>query len=160
MFENHKAVEECFRNAGTISAADWRCFLGDTFAEKFESLYVKIVELSNVIVRKGFAGYFWLVCSPETFAVIQSGGKMQYEYAPRFVKSIVLRGLLEGEWRVYTDADMKPGQVLIGSSSSSVALDMDANPRRFATLTLANFIEKKEKEDVEEILANMLKAKE
>jgi hypothetical protein len=32
---------------------DARCFLGDTLKEKYESVYLKIVEMTNVLLAKG-----------------------------------------------------------------------------------------------------------
>ena len=154
MFEDHRTIESLAAMAATRAAADWKCFYGDTFKGKYPSLYVKLVEISNVIVHKvGTGGYFWIACSNESFTALQEG-KMQYEHAPRCMKGVWLRGLLEGEWRVYTDVDMKPGLFLIGSSPQIDGLIYE--PRRFGTLTLANFIEGRE-ENLDDIVAELSK---
>jgi hypothetical protein len=45
---------------------DFQTALGDTIREKYESLYVKVVEVSNVINRKMVRGQAnWVVASPE-----------------------------------------------------------------------------------------------
>jgi hypothetical protein len=45
---------------------DFQTALGDTIREKYESLYVKVVEVSNVINRKMVRGQAnWVVTSPE-----------------------------------------------------------------------------------------------
>jgi hypothetical protein len=124
--------------------------LGETFNGKWPSLFVKITELSNVIVRKSGGGFFSIVCSPETYSLLQCG-HMDYEYSPRHVKGITYKGVLEGEWKVYTDIDMEPGKLLIGSSQSATALSF-GEPKKYAVLVLANFIERDEKESVEEII--------
>lgn len=48
-------------NAGKVAVWDFQSALGDTIKEKHESLYVKVVELSNVINRKTISQENWLV---------------------------------------------------------------------------------------------------
>lgn len=53
-------------NAGTVATWDYATALGDTIREKYESLYIKIIEVSSIIHRKTFrGGATWIVTSPE-----------------------------------------------------------------------------------------------
>lgn len=60
--KTHEQVVEAISKAGTRMAWDWNTVSGDTFPEKYESVYVKLVEMTSVLIRKGLKGYFWVVC--------------------------------------------------------------------------------------------------
>ena len=63
---DREVLTDLRNNAGTVAAWDFNTALGETLKEKYESLYIKIVELSNVVHRKTLrGGCNWLVTSPE-----------------------------------------------------------------------------------------------
>jgi hypothetical protein len=60
-------------NAGTIAVWDFNTALGDTVKEKYESLFVKVTEVSAVVHRKTLrGGCNWLVTSPEVAAIFET----------------------------------------------------------------------------------------
>jgi hypothetical protein len=53
---DREVLTDLRNNAGTIAAWDFNTALGDTIKEKYEALYVKLVEISNVVHRKTLRG--------------------------------------------------------------------------------------------------------
>ena len=52
---------------------DFSTALGDTIKEKYESLYVKVVEVTNVVHRKTLrGGANWIVTSPEVASIFET----------------------------------------------------------------------------------------
>lgn len=56
----------------TTSAWDFNSSLGDTIKEKYETLYVKVFEMINMLQAKGAKGYFWVVTSPEVSSIFET----------------------------------------------------------------------------------------
>ena len=50
-----------------VSNWDFQTALGDTLAEKYKDVYVKVVEISNLINRKTVAGPNWIPVSEDFF---------------------------------------------------------------------------------------------
>lgn len=144
-FFDHDEIDYLLRNAHTVCAWDFHCALGDTIREKYESLEVKVVELTNVLIRKGAAGYFWLVAPPEIAAIFETAtyrfwpadknesGKLNGQF-PMGTNEVLYSGLLKSRWRIYTDQLMPANQVLIGVNDSLEDLE------HYARMTVANFI--------------------
>jgi hypothetical protein len=110
-------------NAGTISAWDFNTALGDTIKEKYESLYVKVVEISNVVHRKTLrGGCNWLVTSPEVASIFETATA---GFAPSpsetFTSSLGIQyvGTVTNKWRLYKDPLFPPGQILMGYKGDS-----------------------------------------
>jgi hypothetical protein len=57
---------------GKVAQWDFNTALGDTIKEKYESLYVKVVEISNVINRQCCSGANWIVTSPEVASIFET----------------------------------------------------------------------------------------
>lgn len=49
------------RRSKEVPVWDFQTALGDTIREKYESLYVKIVHVSNVVFRKTLTQQNWLI---------------------------------------------------------------------------------------------------
>lgn len=153
-FLSHEDIVIMKDKAATKAVCSWNTFLGDTIAEKYESLYVKVVELTNVIIRKGGSGYFWIVCGPELASVFESSTRLVYlniDYIPQGTKDIHLIGTIERKWRLYSDPLMVSDEILIGCGSH-----ISSEPKNFATLKVANFIE--EGYSVEQLTADICNA--
>jgi hypothetical protein len=110
-------------NAGTISSWDFNTALGDTIKEKYESLYVKIVEVSNVVHRKTLrGGCNWLVTSPEVASIFETATA---GFAPAtsetFTTSLGVQyvGTVNNRWRVYKDPLFPTNQILMGYKGDS-----------------------------------------
>lgn len=130
-------IESSISSAGTVSCWDFNTALGGTMAEKYESFHVKIVEASNVLIRKGAKGYFWIVCSPEVSTMFDVTNKLKagnkYEYYPMGLCDKQCVGTIDKRWRVYIDPIMSMNHVLIGHDSI-------AEPNDMARITIANFV--------------------
>jgi hypothetical protein len=110
-------------NAGTVASWDFNTALGDTIKEKYESLYVKITEISNVVHRKTLrGGANWLVTSPEVSSIFETATA---GFAPAasetFTSSLGVQyvGTVNTKWRLYKDPLFPTGQVLLGYKGDS-----------------------------------------
>ncbi len=120
---DREVLTDLRNNAGTIAAWDFNTALGDTIKEKYESLYVKLVELSNVIHRKTLrGGANWLVCSPEVASIFETATA---GFAPTmsdtFTSSLGIQyvGTVNSKWRLYKDPLFPTGQILCGYKGDS-----------------------------------------
>lgn len=110
-------------NAGTVTAWDFNTALGDTIKEKYESLYVKVVEVSNVIHRKTLrGGANWLVTSPEVASIFETA-TAGFAPAPSetFQSSLGIQyvGTVNNRWRLYKDPLFPSNQILMGYKGDS-----------------------------------------
>lgn len=137
LFIKNLNIQNSLDSAETVSVWDFNTALGSTMAEKYESLHVKIVELSNVLIRKGAKGYFWIVCSPEVTTMFYVTNKLRpgnkHEYYPMGLADKQCIGTIEKRWRVYVDPMMITDKVLIGH-------DCVNDPIGMARISIANFI--------------------
>lgn len=110
-------------NAGTVSAWDFNTALGETIKEKYESLYVKVVEISNVIHRKTLrGGANWIVTSPEVASIFETA-TAGFAPAPSetFTSSLGVQyvGTVNNRWRLYKDPLFPSNQLLLGYKGDS-----------------------------------------
>lgn len=110
-------------NAGTVAAWDFNTALGDTIKEKYESLFVKIVEISNVVHRKTLrGGANWIVTSPEVASIFETATA---GFAPQpsetFTSSIGIQyvGTVNSRWKLYKDPLFPTNQILLGYRGDS-----------------------------------------
>jgi len=120
---DREVLTDLRNNAGTVAAWDFNTALGDTIKEKYESLYVKLVELSNVIHRKTLrGGANWLVTSPEVASIFETATA---GFAPTmsdtFTSSLGIQyvGTINSKWRLYKDPLFPTGQILFGYKGES-----------------------------------------
>lgn len=110
-------------NAGTVASWDFNTALGDTIKEKYESLYIKVVEVSNVVHRKTLrGGCNWLVTSPEVASIFETA-TAGFAPAPSetFTSSLGIQyvGTVNNRWRLYKDPLFPSGQILMGYKGDS-----------------------------------------
>lgn len=110
-------------NAGTVAAWDFNTALGSTLKEKYESLYIKLVEISNIVHRKTLrGGANWIVTSPEVASIFEAATA---GFAPRpsetFTSSLGMQyvGSVNDRWRMYKDPLFPTGQILLGYKGDS-----------------------------------------
>lgn len=110
-------------NAGTVSTWDYSLALGDTIKEKYESLFVKLVEISNVVQRKTLrGGCNWIVCSPEVASIFETATA---GFAPtpseNFTTNLGVQyiGTVNNRWRLYKDPAFPVNQLLMGYRGDS-----------------------------------------
>jgi hypothetical protein len=151
-FLTTEQLEDISKNAGTMAAWDFNTALGDTIKEKYESLYVKCIELTNVLLKKGAAGYFWIATSPEVSSIFETA---TYGFAPHVYldewegdrissnldvwpmggsDNIQYCGSINMKWRLYKDTRMPVDMVVIGCN------DEVESYNHYAVLRIANFI--------------------
>jgi hypothetical protein len=110
-------------NAGTVTVWDFASATGDTIKERYESLYVKLVETSNQIRKKTLRGEAnFIVCSPEIAAIFQSA-TAGFAPAPTdgFQTAIGIQyiGTINSRYRVFIDPDAPSNQILLGYRGDS-----------------------------------------
>lgn len=110
-------------NAGTVAAWDYNTALGDTVKEKYEALYIKCTEVSNVIHRKTLRGSAnWIVTSPEVASIFETATA---GYAPTpaegFTMSLGVQyvGSVNKKWTLYKDPQFPSNQLLMGYKGNS-----------------------------------------
>jgi len=120
---DREVLTDLRNNAGTVSAWDYNTALGDTIKEKYEALYVKLVEISNVVHRKTLrGGCNWIVCSPEVSSIFETatagfGPTMSDTFTGNL--GIQYVGTINGKWRMYKDPLFPTGQILMGYKGDS-----------------------------------------
>lgn len=120
---DREIIGDLRNNAGTVAAWDLGTALGDTIKEKYEALYVKLVEISNVVHKKTLrGGANWLICSPEVAAIFESATA---GYAPTmsdtFTTSAGIQyvGAVNSKWRIYKDPQFPSNQLVMGYKGDS-----------------------------------------
>jgi len=120
---DREVLTDLRNNAGTVSSWDFNTALGDTIKEKYESLYIKVVEISNVVHRKTLrGGCNWLVTSPEVASIFETA-TAGFAPAPSetFTSSLGIQyvGTVNARWRLYKDPLFPQGQILMGYKGDS-----------------------------------------
>lgn len=135
--KTHEQVVEAISKAGTRMAWDWNTVSGDTFPEKYESVYVKLVEMTSVLIRKGLKGYFWVVCDSilgELFEKWLICGKGIF---PMGVSDIESRGILNKKWEVFVDPLLEYGHILVGADTGNLT---DQNMGNCGVIVINNMV--------------------
>jgi hypothetical protein len=140
-FFTSEALLALLQTAGTKTSWSWQDALGDTIMEKYESLYVKAIELTNVLVAKGAKGYFWIATSPALASIFQtatSGFQPSAEelgdHKPMGVKLPQYVGLVHSKWRLYSCDEFPQDQLLIGCN------DYTNFRKHYGQMTLSGFV--------------------
>lgn len=144
-FFEHDELMDMAMNAATVSAWDFNSALGDTIMEKYESLYVKVAEMTNVLLKKGAKGYFWIVCNPEVASIFETATTgyrpcacdedlLLHGQQPMGLSEVRHLGLINAKWRLYVDTEMEPNKLLIGCN------DKREDNLHYARLSISNFI--------------------
>lgn len=120
---DREVIGDLRNNAGTVAAWDLATALGDTIKEKYEALYVKIVEVSNVIHRKTLrGGANFLVTSPEVASIFETA-TAGFAPAPSetFTSSLGIQyvGTVANRYRLYKDPLFPTNQILMGYKGDS-----------------------------------------
>lgn len=120
---DREVLTDLRNNAGTVASWDFTTALGDTIKEKYESLYVKIVEISNVVHRKTLrGGCNWIVTSPEVASMFETA-TAGFAPAPSetFTSSLGIQyvGTVNSRWRLYKDPLFPTGQLMLGYKGDS-----------------------------------------
>ena len=83
------------------------------------------MEVSNVLIRNGAKGYFWVICAPETTTMFDVNTKFKHnekhEYYPMGLCDKLCIGVLDKRWRIYMDTSMDSSNILIGYDHNTEA---------------------------------------
>jgi len=120
---DREVLTDLRNNAGTVTSWDFATALGDTIKEKYEALYVKVVEVSNVVHRKTLrGGANWIVTSPEVASIFETA-TAGFAPAPSetFTSSLGIQyvGTVNSRWRLYKDPLFPTNQMLLGYKGDS-----------------------------------------
>jgi hypothetical protein len=115
---DREILNDLRQTAGTVTAWDYNAAPGDTIKEKYETLFVKIVQASAVIHRKTLrGGANWIVTTPEIAAIFETATA---GFAPTpgegFTASLGVQyvGSVNNRWRIYKDPTAPDNQILMG----------------------------------------------
>lgn len=146
-FFSHNQLMDIAEKASVRAAWDFNTALGDTIKEKYESLYVKLIEVNKCLVAKGAKGYFWVVTSPEIASVFETAcmgfnpiSYQEYEsmivggVEPQGIPCITYCGEVSRKWRLYKDTEFPVNKALVGCNDTPESCD------HYAILTIQNFI--------------------
>lgn len=144
-FFSHEEIADIRNNASTVSYWDFNTALGDTIMEKYESLYVKMVEITNVLLAKGAIGYFWIATSPEIASIFETAtagfnpmGSSHREMIggiyPLGLPEVYYAGAINCKWRLYIDSQLDKNVAIIGCN------DKREPNQHYAKLTVCNFV--------------------
>lgn len=115
-------------NAGTVSCWDFHSALGDTLMEKYESLYVHMVEVNNVILRKvPQEGYFWIATNKDIASFFETMPRFTTSQEKKFgpypfdrqyqlgsSEEVQDIGTINNRWRLFVCEKIPSNQMLIG----------------------------------------------
>jgi hypothetical protein len=122
---DREIINDLITSAGTLTTWTMGSTFasGDTIKEKYESLFVKCTEVSNVIHRKTLrGGANWIICSPEVAAIFETA-TAGFAPAPSesFTSSLGVQyvGTVANRWRLYKDPLFPAGKLLMGYKGDS-----------------------------------------
>lgn len=138
---------ELAQTPGTIAAWDFNTSIGDTIRDKYDSLFIKIIEVTGVLLRKGATGFFWVVTSPEIFSIMDSatsdktieknsvfGIHAEQESMGLQEGKLTDMGVMSRRWRVLVTSEWPSNMILIGCGSK------ENGPNCYARISVCNFI--------------------
>ena len=110
---DREIIHNLMENAATVSAWDWRATSKLTLKEKYESLYVKLAEISSVIKNKTSKEEAnWIVTSPEIASIFEMASSAPS--MPKSLSEIQYVGTVCNRWKLFKDPLFKKDQILLG----------------------------------------------
>lgn len=120
---DREIINDLRTNAGTVASWDYAAALGTNIKEKYESLYVKLMEVSATIHRKTLrSGANFVVCSPEVAAMFETATA---GFAPSpsetFTSTLGVQyvGTVNSRFKLYKDPTATSTQLLMGYKGDS-----------------------------------------
>lgn len=108
---DRQGLREVADNAATKATWNFDDALGDTIKEKYEGLYVKLVETCNTVAKNYGVLPNWIVTSPEIASLFELSSS-----AALFVGGICIEHIMNinNRWKLYKDPMFPPGEMLLG----------------------------------------------
>lgn len=149
-FFSGEELMEIIDHCGTRTVWDFNTSLGESIGEKYESLYVKCVEVTEELIRNGAKGYFWIATSAEISSIFETaygfchasrdsaGFEPQHRIGgvmPMGIPMIVIyAGAVHEKWRIYRCSQIPANQILIGCN------DRREHASHYGRISVANFV--------------------
>jgi len=119
---------------GTLATVVYDTLLGETMLEKAEALYVKLVELTNIVFRKSGPGVMWVCMSPEIYMHFEPKVKpSDDDVFPTGGPDIMFMGIIERKWVVFVDPLLNQEMMVISNGFQPQTSEPGAR-KRFASL--------------------------
>ncbi len=137
---NIEAIQT-YKNIGTTITSDFNLLLGDTIRERYESLYLRLVEMFNMLIRKvPKVSNAWILSSPEISSIFEtaSAGFSPSSVYPEYFTEAeedhpVYKGIVNNRWNLYSHTLFPQGIILMGVGKG------EPTPQHLALLNLLNF---------------------
>ncbi len=113
-FLTESQIKTAVKNAHIIEALDFNQLRGDTYKEKYEDFYLKILDVTNKLITNGAKGYFWILTTTEVGNIFKcvAGFAPNYDdvdklngQLPLGMPGIKYTGLISSKWRLYETND-------------------------------------------------------
>jgi len=130
-------LDDILKNPETTKVKiDFDLIVGDTIKEKYKLVNIKLSELTNILIRKGAQGFFWMVTSPEIESMLETSASFDFnnvQQIPLGTKETMLLGILDRKWKVYCSSLLEVNQVLIGAGYTR------NQSEKYGLMTIHNF---------------------
>lgn len=122
-FFTHPVVDWFLTNAGSAETIDWNDMVDTKDKEnKYKKLLAKLLEITEMLVKKGGKGYFWLVVSPQMSNIFTAMKPIfvsdLLDQFPLGYPIVLFMGTLDKRWRIYSDLALTNDTMLMGSCFS------------------------------------------
>lgn len=112
-FLTESQIKTIVRNVHVVEILDFNQLRGDTIKEKYEDIYLKILDVTNKLIANGAKGYFWILTTTEVGNIFQSciAGFVPTDIdklngqLPLGMPGIKYTGLISSKWRLYETND-------------------------------------------------------
>lgn len=125
----------------TINCFDMETALGDTLKEKYESLYIKLVETSKEI--EGLSGLYpnWMVTTPEIASIFETSSSWwQPTLLERRPVEYVM--VINQKWRLYKTDHLDEDEIVLGFNPLNKTVpfhgNTSLNAEHYGILTVDN----------------------
>lgn len=122
-------------------ALDFNTLLGDTLRERYESIYVRLIEMFNLLVKNApKTNLAWICCGPEISSIFETvtAGFGPAQMYPDFLSEDendhpVYKGTINNRWRLFSHSMFPVGVLLMGVGRELKTISV-------GRITLDNFV--------------------
>lgn len=110
--------------------------VGETVLSEYETIHSSILDATNILVKKGAKGFFWIATSDDISYIFQAASRFfenNYNYSSVEVDGIAYVGSLFDRWRIFTCDAIPENQMLIGVNNT------EESSSHYAKLSITNF---------------------
>jgi len=135
-FFNHDEIVELSNKAENVIELDWNKLLGDTIKERYESLYLVVLNLTKDLSKDDpKKRTSWIVTSPELASIFETA-TAGFSPAGSYdeTNKVLFAGTINGRWYLYKDYEIDKNIILIGHDN------YERDPKHYARIVVNNFI--------------------